>query len=81
MTEPVAQLALNMNQYMNDAVGSLGVYIQDLQIALEGHNELYSWQLPYITGSYTNLWQGFYTHIYYLSENNSFYVLFLLNLS
>ena len=77
MTEPVTQLALNMNQYVNDAVGSLGMYIQDLLITLEDHNELYSWQLPYITGSYTNLWQGFYTHIYYLSEDNSFYVLFL----
>jgi hypothetical protein len=75
MTEPVAQLALNMNQYVNDAVGSLGMYIQDLQITLEDHNELYGWQLPYITGSYTNLWQGFYTHIYY--QTDSFYVLFL----
>ena len=75
MTEPVAQLALNMNQYVNDAVGSLGMYIQDLLITLEDHNELYSWQLPYITGSYTNLWQGFYTHIYY--QTDSFYVLFL----
>ncbi len=77
MTEPVTQLALNMNQYVNDAVGSLGMYIQDLQITIEDHNELYSWELPYLIGGYTNLWQGFYTHIYYLSENNSFYVLFL----
>ena len=77
MTEPVAQLALNMNQYVNDAVGSLGMYIQDLQITLEDHNELYGWQLPYLIGGYTNLWQGFYTHIYYLSETDSFYVLFL----
>ena len=77
MIEPVAQLALNMNQYVNDAVGSLGMYIQDLQITLEDHNELYGWQLPYITGSYTNLWQGFYTHIYYSSAYNNFCVLFL----
>ena len=77
MTEPVAQLALNMNQYVNDAVGSLGMYIQDLQITIEDHNELYGWELPFVVGGYTNLWQGFYTHIYYLSETNSFYVLFL----
>ena len=38
MTEPVAQLALNMNQYVNGAVVSLGMYIQDLQITLEDHN-------------------------------------------
>ena len=35
MTEPVAQLALNMNQYVNDAVGSLGMYIVSILVLMD----------------------------------------------